>query len=233
MLLPVVRASDFLLQLGSLQEPVRLHEPGELMHDSHVLRHVARQLAELGVLVDELLHLLDRLYLCGVLRLLLVVLHVLLDVDAQVAEVRQDVLLEKRVLSCGHHDHLQLRPDVRHLGHVDPVVVHREELVQHRLVRPLVQQRRHRIVPPVQQKQHRGGLALFLPVHLLEKGLLLLYAQLQLLRHLSSQRRRRGVADRGQHAERQTDRQQPLQCSVEDALLVGRPSAAVLCQPRC
>mmetsp|Transcript_156559 Transcript_156559/g.502518 ORF Transcript_156559/g.502518 Transcript_156559/m.502518 type:complete len:216 (+) Transcript_156559:586-1233(+) len=150
MLLPVVGAGDLLLQMGGVQQLVGLNEARQLVHHRDVLRHVARELAELRVLVDELLHGLDRLYLGGVFGLLLVILHILSNVIAQVAEVREDVLLEEWVLRRRHHDHLQLRPDVGHLAHVDSVVVHGQQLMQHSLICPLVQQRRHRIISPVE-----------------------------------------------------------------------------------
>lgn len=43
--------------------------------------------------------------------------------------------------------------DVRDEAHVDSPVLDTEQFVHHRLIRPLREQRRHRVVPPVQNEE--------------------------------------------------------------------------------
>jgi len=50
---------------------------------------------------------------------------------------------------------LQLLVDPWRAAQVDAVVGDADQLVHHRLVRPLAQQRRHRVVPPVDNQQQR------------------------------------------------------------------------------
>mmetsp|Transcript_33530 Transcript_33530/g.85769 ORF Transcript_33530/g.85769 Transcript_33530/m.85769 type:complete len:403 (-) Transcript_33530:506-1714(-) len=204
-LLAVLRAGQLLLQLRRLQEAVRLDDARELMHHGDVLGHVARHAPELGISVDESLHLLDGLDARSVLGLRLVVLHILFDAKTEVTEVCQGIVPEELVLCCGHHDGLKLRPNVRDLRHINAVVLQREQLVQHGLVCPLVQQGCHWVISSVHKQQHRRGLALLFTLYLLKEALLLLDTELQSLGHLPRQIRRGSVADRRQHPECEAD----------------------------
>mmetsp|Transcript_64051 Transcript_64051/g.139302 ORF Transcript_64051/g.139302 Transcript_64051/m.139302 type:complete len:201 (-) Transcript_64051:541-1143(-) len=200
------------------------------MHYSHVLGDIAGQDPELRILVDESLHLLNGLYFGCILRVVLVLLYILLNAHAQVAEVSQAILLEERILLGRHDDLSQLWPNIRHPGHINAIILHREQLMEHRLVRPLVQQRRHWIVSAIQEYQHRRNcIALPLSLHRLEEAVLLGYPRLQTEGHLPTQVGGGSVSDGGQHSQSEAYRKQPLNDPLEDALLIRRPPAMILC----
>lgn len=100
----VVVAGDALFQLTDLEKVLGTHPPAELRDEGDVLAHVARELSELGVLLDEALHVGDRFDVGVVLGLGLVLLDVLLDIAAQVAKVHVHVLLEEGVLVLREHN---------------------------------------------------------------------------------------------------------------------------------
>mmetsp|Transcript_11069 Transcript_11069/g.15651 ORF Transcript_11069/g.15651 Transcript_11069/m.15651 type:complete len:208 (-) Transcript_11069:188-811(-) len=58
-------------------------------------------------------------------------------------------LTEERSTWSSYEELLELRANVRHLGHINAIVVHVQELMQHSLVCPLVQQWCDRIIPPI------------------------------------------------------------------------------------
>lgn len=149
----VVVAGDALLQLADLEKVLGTHTPAEFRDEGDVLAHVARQLAEFGVLLDEALHVGYGFDVGVVLGLGLVLLDVLLDVAAQVAKVHVHVLLEEGVLVLREHNLLELWPDVGHAAQVHTTVVNAEEVVDHGLVCPLGEQRRDGVLSPVEDQQ--------------------------------------------------------------------------------
>ena len=88
-----------------------------------MLADVARELPELGVFLDEALHVGYRFDVGVVLGLGLVLLHVFLDVASQVAKVHVHVLLEEWVLVLGEHNLLELGSDIGHAAQINPAVV--------------------------------------------------------------------------------------------------------------
>ena len=91
-----------LLDLAELEQLVALDEAAELADDRDVLAHVPAELAELGVLLHEALHVRDGLNRGRVVRerVRLVRLHVRLERCAEVAERREVVRLEEWVRRC-------------------------------------------------------------------------------------------------------------------------------------
>lgn len=53
----ILITGKFLLELRDVHEGTLVHDAGQLAHESHVLRHVASHLSELGVALHEPLHL--------------------------------------------------------------------------------------------------------------------------------------------------------------------------------
>lgn len=149
----VVVAGDALFQLTDLEKVLGTHPPAELGDEGDVLAHVARELSELGVLLDEALHVGDRFDVGVVLGLGLVLLDVLLDIAAQVAKVHVHVLLEEGVLVLREHNLLKLWSDVGHAAQVHAAVVNAEEVVDHGLVGPLGEQGRDGVLSPVEDQQ--------------------------------------------------------------------------------
>lgn len=149
----VVVAGYALLELADLEEVLGADPPAELRDEGDVLAHVARELPELGVLLDEALHVGYRLDVGVVLGARLVLLDVVLDVAAQVAKVEVHVLLEEGVLVLRQHDLAELGPDVGHVAQVDAAVVDAEQVVHHGLVRPLHEQGRDGVLPAVDDQQ--------------------------------------------------------------------------------
>mmetsp|Transcript_110918 Transcript_110918/g.312691 ORF Transcript_110918/g.312691 Transcript_110918/m.312691 type:complete len:270 (+) Transcript_110918:676-1485(+) len=233
MILPVLGTGNLLLEMARFQQSVVFDNPGQLVHDSHVLRDIARHAPELGVFIYKLLHFLDRLNLRRVLRLPLVLVNILLDAHAQIAKVREDVLLEELVLRRRHHDLFKLGAYARHLRHVNAVVLHRQELVEHGLIRPLVEERRHWVVPPVQQQQHGAGLAPLAAFHRVEKAELLFYPRLQAVRHLPRKLGGGSVPDRREHPQIETSSKEAFDCPFEDAFLIRSPLAVILGEADC
>lgn len=79
-----------------------------------MLAHIPRQLPELGVFFDEALHVGDRFDVCVVLGFGLVLLHVFLDVAAQITKIEIHVFLEKWVLVLRENNLFQFRADIRY-----------------------------------------------------------------------------------------------------------------------
>ena len=94
----VVVADEGLLELGDVEEVVGCDAARELADQADVFGHVAGELSELRVVLNEALHVADRLDLRVRLGAGLVLLDVFFDVAAQVAEVLVHVLLEEGIL---------------------------------------------------------------------------------------------------------------------------------------
>jgi hypothetical protein len=89
-----------LLDLADLEQPPLADDAAELADEGDVLRDVAAELAELGVLLDEALHVGDRLDLAQRRSrgARLVLGDVGLDVCAEVAEIVVKVACEEGIL---------------------------------------------------------------------------------------------------------------------------------------
>mmetsp|Transcript_49536 Transcript_49536/g.131413 ORF Transcript_49536/g.131413 Transcript_49536/m.131413 type:complete len:220 (+) Transcript_49536:483-1142(+) len=150
--LAILTASQFLLELRSFQQPLRLDDSGKFMDNGDVLRNIARHSPELGILIHKPLHVLNRLYFRSVLCGFLVFLNVLLDAHSQITEVREQIVSKELILRSRHHNLLQLRSHTLNFGQIDSVVFHDEQFMEHGLVCPLIQQRSHWIVSTIQEK---------------------------------------------------------------------------------
>lgn len=102
-----------LLDLGHLEQLARADQSRQLADERDVLGHVAAELADLRVRLDEALHVGDGLDLAaaGRRRARLVVGHVRLDVRAEVAEVVVEMPCEEGVLLGREHDFLSRQVD--------------------------------------------------------------------------------------------------------------------------
>lgn len=89
----VAGASNLLLELRHIQQHVRVHKPGELRHERHVLRHVERLRAECRIALHEVLHVLNARNVLVQLRQLLVFVEQLLDRRSQITKVRVAVAI--------------------------------------------------------------------------------------------------------------------------------------------
>ena len=100
---------EALLDLGHLQQLARADQARQLADERDVLGHVAAELADLGVRLDEALHVGDGLDLAaaGRRRPRLVVGDIRLDVGAEVAKVVVEVPRKERVLLGREHDFLR------------------------------------------------------------------------------------------------------------------------------
>lgn len=94
----IVVAGKTLFALANLEKVFRAHTATQLRDQVHMLADVARQLAELRVLLHKPLHVGNRLETLVVLMLRLVLRDVILDVATEVAEIQVHVLLEERIL---------------------------------------------------------------------------------------------------------------------------------------
>lgn len=102
-------ARQALLDLADGQQLVALDDAAELADERDVLADVAAELAEFGVLLDKLLHVGDRLDRRGRVRErpLREVLHVCVEVGAEVAKVGKEVRREEGVLRRREDDVLR------------------------------------------------------------------------------------------------------------------------------
>lgn len=102
----IIVTGQALLQFTGLQKTIFTHSTTQFAHERHVFAHVTRQLPEFRVLLDETLHVGDRFDVCVIFGLGLILLDIVLDGAAQVAEVEIHVLLEEWVLILGKHNFL-------------------------------------------------------------------------------------------------------------------------------
>ena len=109
------------------------------------------------------------------LGLLLIVIHQCLDVRADVTEVEVHILEDYVPQLHFHHtqkwtnlcvelilggvQHQILQPISRSILHLHAVVADSHQLVHHRLVSPLIEKGRHRVLTPLDDHQHCVGLA--------------------------------------------------------------------------
>jgi hypothetical protein len=129
-------------------------------HQGDMLAHISGKLPELWIILHKALHVPNRIDVHIVLGLDLVLLHIFLDILAQVAEILVHVLLEEWILILRENDLLQLGPDLGHVSQVNPSVVDAYHLMYHSLVCPLGEQRGDGIIPAIQYKQYRWGIGL-------------------------------------------------------------------------
>mmetsp|Transcript_21447 Transcript_21447/g.55202 ORF Transcript_21447/g.55202 Transcript_21447/m.55202 type:complete len:314 (-) Transcript_21447:240-1181(-) len=218
----VLRARKLLLHLRHLHQVARVHDARELGHEGDVLGHVARHLAELGVVLDEGLHVGDRVDLAVRVRLVLVLVDHRLHVGAKVAKVEEHVLRVERVGVGGEDDLAELVLHSGHLAHVYARVGDAHQLVHHRLVGPLVEERRNGILAPVDDEQQRR--------HLLvaegEELRLALDRARHLLRDLLRQLRVRLVPDRRAQLEREQQPDESRVHAIEEQLVEARAAQA-------
>jgi len=80
-----------------------------------------------------------------------------MDLFSHFSIVAVHVLLEKGVIVGGEHELAHFFTHSFNMLHVDSVVFNANQFVHHGLVRPLVQQRSHWIVPSVHDKQLSVG----------------------------------------------------------------------------
>ena len=111
-------------------------------------------LLELGEVLDHSLHVLDGLELGLALLVGEELLHQAVDAVRHLAEVLVHDLREELVVLLRKNHLPQLLLQVRQVLEVDPVVLDREDFVDHCLVSPLVEQRSHRVFSPVHNQQH-------------------------------------------------------------------------------
>ena len=72
----VLDGGELLLDFGDLQQDLVVHQAGQVRHERDVLADVATKPAELGHLLHEPLHVLDRLELLVGVGLLLVLVDI-------------------------------------------------------------------------------------------------------------------------------------------------------------
>mmetsp|Transcript_26044 Transcript_26044/g.65746 ORF Transcript_26044/g.65746 Transcript_26044/m.65746 type:complete len:259 (-) Transcript_26044:520-1296(-) len=158
----VLRARELLLELREVHEATLLDQPAQLPREGDVLGEGALLALDVWEPVHQPLDVLDALEVRlsphrerpSLRRLKL--LGELLDGLTQLPKVEVLRLCKEGVVcSVEHH----LLPDLlgrRGALQRHPVVCHCEALMEHRAVRPLVQQGGHWVVPPVEDQEHLG-----------------------------------------------------------------------------
>lgn len=76
--------------------------------------------------------------------------HIFLDIGAEVAEIEVHVFMEERILIGVQNDFPQFRADVGDVGEGDAAVVDGEEIVDHGLVGPLGEEGGYGVVATVE-----------------------------------------------------------------------------------
>jgi hypothetical protein len=133
----VIIASQALLQLAHIQQTILANSTTQLAHQGNVFAHVARELAEFGVVLHEPLHVGNGIDIHGALCLDLVLLDVFLDVLSQIAKILVHVLLEEGILVLSENNLLQLWSNVRYVAQINSPIIDAEKLVHHSLICPL------------------------------------------------------------------------------------------------
>ena len=147
----VLVAREALFELADFEEVVGVDELAELAEEGDMFADIATQALKLGVLLDKALHVLHRLDARVGRRLRLELDDVVLDRGAEIAQVVVQVRGEEWIVVDGEHDLLGAVLGV----HDGAPVVDAEELMHHRLVRPLRQERRDGIVAAVEHEEER------------------------------------------------------------------------------
>ena len=114
-----------------------------------MLRAIPLSLLELREVFNQLLHVFNRLELRGRLLFAQELLHVRLDAFGDLSKVFEHDLSEEFVIMLAD-DHFRLLK--RGVGHHNSVVLDADELMDHGLVCPLVQQRCDRVLSPVKDQ---------------------------------------------------------------------------------
>jgi hypothetical protein len=123
-----------------------------------------------------------------------------------------------RPQETAQHAHLEFVPHLGHILQANSTVRDPEELVDHRLIGPLRQQRRDGVVPPIEDEQQRRRCR---PPKLPQVALRVIHLRDEVLPESSSHGRHAFVPDDRALLEREEERRQAFEVAVEDGS-VGR-----------
>mmetsp|Transcript_1520 Transcript_1520/g.2594 ORF Transcript_1520/g.2594 Transcript_1520/m.2594 type:complete len:253 (-) Transcript_1520:216-974(-) len=114
----IVGTRQILLERRNIHETAHFHQPRQLSHDRHVLRHRVRLTPQLGILVQKLLHILDGFQVGHgmFLRSRLIILQELLNGLAQLPKVGI-TMISKEGIVIGRRRQYHLLQILGYVGH--------------------------------------------------------------------------------------------------------------------